>query len=250
VPELLSPSSVNTFAHDCQVKWFYRKVMQYPESRGAALGLGSAVHAGLAENFRQKIETREDLATEGVIALFRDAWARELDTIALDKADDAGELGACGEVMTRVYMDQAAPRIQPAKVESYVEGLVGDVPVHGYADVIDVDGRVIDIKTAAKKPSGISAGHLVQIATYAILDPAASGEARIDTLTKTRTVMLDQTSVCIGIDEKVQAARLYSIARDAMASGLYMPNRQSNLCSRKYCSYADRCEADYGGRVR
>ena len=42
------------------------------EKRDASRALGSAVHAAIAENFRQKIETKEDLAIEGVIAMFRD----------------------------------------------------------------------------------------------------------------------------------------------------------------------------------
>lgn len=250
VPEVLSPSSLNAFAHDCQVKWFYRKVLQYPETRGAAAGLGTAVHDAIAGNFRQKIETGTDLPADRVAEMFRAAWSRELDTVLLQDGEDAADLAECGEVMTRVYIEQAAPGVRPAKVESYVEGLVGDVPVRGYADVIDDRGRVIDIKTAAKKPAGISAGHLVQLATYAILDDSANGEARLDTLTKTKRVGYHQETVRIGIPERQQTERLYSIARDAMRSGLYMPNRQSHLCSRKHCSYADRCEAEYGGRVR
>ena len=39
------------------------------------LALGRAVHASLTQNFRQKIETREDLPVSGVLALFQEAWA-------------------------------------------------------------------------------------------------------------------------------------------------------------------------------
>ena len=160
---VLSPSSVNQFAHDCQVKWFYRRVLGLPETRGAALGLGTAVHEAIGANFRQKIDTREDLPAAGVVAVFRDAWAKQLDEITLDAKDDVQDLQECGEVMTRVYMEQCAPRIQPAAVETPVRGLIGNVAVQGFIDVLDVNGDIIDVKTAAKKPSGIAPGYRVQV---------------------------------------------------------------------------------------
>jgi hypothetical protein len=78
VASCLSPSQVNCFVHDCQMKWYYRSVLKLQEKRDANRALGSAVHAAIAENFRQKIETKEDLAVEGVIAVFRDRWQQEL----------------------------------------------------------------------------------------------------------------------------------------------------------------------------
>jgi CRISPR/Cas system-associated exonuclease Cas4 (RecB family) len=246
---ILSPSSVNQFAHDCQVKWFYKRVLGLPEKRSAALGLGSALHEAIAANFAQKLETREDLPGEGVTAIFRGALDKELDSIELDKTESAADLRACGEVMTRVYMAECAPRIQPAAVERPVQGLIGDVPVQGFIDVLDTTGAVIDLKTASKKPSGISAGYRVQVATYAILEPTASGRARLDTLTKTKTVGLHQQTLEVSESDRKQATRLYSIAREQMQSGLFIPNRSSHLCSRKYCSYWAQCMDEYGGEV-
>ena len=31
--------------------------------------------------------------------------------------------------------------------------------------------------------------------------------------------------------------------------GIYFPNRNSNLCSRKYCNFADACCKEFGGCV-
>lgn len=248
IPVVLSPSSVNTF-FDCSTKWYYRKVLGLPETRGAALGLGTAVHEALAENFRQKIETKEDLPVDGVRALFIYGLVRQLDEITLTKDDSPDDLRECGETMVRVFMDRAAPAIQPAAVEEHVEGLIGDVPVQGYIDIRDVDGRVIDIKTAARKPSGITPEQQLQVSTYAILHSQASGAASVITLTKTKTVAMVQESVDVSPRDRQLTERLYSIARDQMHAGLYAPRRSSYLCSRKYCSFWERCEADYGGRV-
>jgi len=245
---ILSPSSLNQFI-DCEARWFYRRVLELPETRGAALGLGTAVHEAVIENFRQKIETKRDLPTDGVTALFIDAMNRQLDEITLTKDESADELKQCGEVMTRVYMDQVAPRVQPAAVEMPVQGMIGDVAVRGFVDIMDVNGDIIDLKTASKKPSSISAGYRAQVATYSMLAPGASGRARLDTLTKTKTVSSHEQTIQIGEADRKFSTRLYSIAQEKMRTGLFAPNRSSHLCSRKYCSFADRCIADYGGFV-
>ncbi len=248
LPSILSPSSINTF-FDCSMKWYYRKVLRLPEARSSALGVGTAVHSALVENFRQKIETREDLPAEGVQAMFIDAFTEQLDTITLAKNESADELKNMGEVMVRLFMHQAAPAIEPAAVEEPVAGVIGDVPVHGYIDVRDTAGRIIDIKTAAKRPSGMMPAYRLQIATYAMLHPAASGLATLSTLTKTKTLALHQDTVEITPADRKLTTRLYSIARDQMAAGVYAPNRASFLCSRKYCGHWERCEAEFGGEV-
>jgi CRISPR/Cas system-associated exonuclease Cas4 (RecB family) len=247
--QILSPSSLNTFL-DCEARWFYRKVLGLPETRGAAAGLGSAVHAAIAANYRQKIDSRRDLHTEGVLAVFRDAWKQELDTCTLDKSDDVADLANTGEVITRVYMEQCAPRVQPAAVEMHVEGLIGNVPVQGYIDVLDVDGQVIDTKTAKRKPSGISPGYRAQVSTYAMLAPQASGRARLDTFVKSKTVQHVSQSIQVAESDRKYATKLYAIAREKMQTGLVSPNRGSNLCSRKYCSHWQKCVEDYGGEVK
>jgi RecB family exonuclease len=247
-PAVLSPSSLNCFL-DCQAKWFYRKVLGLPEKRTLALGVGSAVHEALGENFRSKMHTGEDMPIAEVQTVFRDEFERQLDSVTLNEDDDIADAKHCGDVMLGVYMDQAAPAIRPAAVEHPVSGLIGNVPVHGFIDLLDVDGNVVDLKTAAKKPSGFPVAHRRQVATYVMLEPKANGRARLDTLTKTKTVALHSQTIDITPDDRRHTERLYSIALEQMRSGLVVPNRSSFLCSRKHCSYWEQCIADYGGVV-
>jgi hypothetical protein len=249
VPSVLSPNSVNEFTQVCQVRWYYRKVLELPERRSAHLGLGTALHVSCMENFRQKMHTHRDLPTEHVVGLFRSAWREELDQITLEKGDDPADLQEAGEVMTRVYMERAAPAIRPAAVEAHVAGRIGGVAVQGYPDVVTERGDIIDLKSARRATKAVPAGYRNQVATYAMLVPDASGKARLDTVTKGKTVNLTQTTVNITDSDKHHTTRLYSIAKQQMESGLYAPNRASNLCTRKYCAYWERCMADYGGEV-
>ena len=58
--EILSPSQVRCFM-DCQVRWWFKYKLRVPEPPTGKMALGKAVHAALAHNFEQKLDTREDL---------------------------------------------------------------------------------------------------------------------------------------------------------------------------------------------
>jgi len=152
--EVLSPSQVRCFM-DCQMRWWFKYALKSPDPATGKMALGRAVHAALTQNFALKVETQEDLPVTGVVALFRDAWAREREQTEFRDDEDPAELGVCGEALVSKYMDQAAPLIEPAAVEIRVEGTIGGIRVQGWIDLMDVDGRIIDLKTAARKPSGI-----------------------------------------------------------------------------------------------
>jgi hypothetical protein len=246
--ELLSPSQVRCFM-DCQVRWWFKYGLKYPDPPNGRMVLGRAVHAALTQNFAEKLETYEDLPTLGVRALFRDSWATERENTKFRDDEDPSELAACGEALVMKYMNELAPLIQPAAVEVRVEGQIGGTKVQGWIDLIDVDGQIIDIKTAARKPSGIDVDHRFQIATYAQLVPGASGRARVDTLVKTKTPGLVSHSFSVTDGDILATNKLYPLAQQSMRSELYMPNRLSMACSRRNCPYWRQCERDMGGEV-
>ncbi len=55
------------------------------------------------------------------------------------------------------YLEEVAPEIRPAALERQVLGETGGVKICGYIDIV-VDGNLIDVKTAARRPSGIDSG--------------------------------------------------------------------------------------------
>ena len=245
---LLSPSQVSTWL-DCQTRWYYKHGLGLPDWKGSALALGIAFHQAIGKNFAQKIETKADLPVFGVVALFRDAWAEQLETAKLQEDEDAAELAATGEACTVKYMEEAAPFVEPAAVELEVSGEIAGVRVRGKVDVLDVDGTIIDAKTSAKAPSGIDQGYRRQLATYVQITPGASGAARLDTVTKAKTTKLVPQSFTVDASDRAHVERLFPLVQEGMRSGLYMPNRGSNLCSKRHCPYWERCEDEYGGRV-
>jgi len=211
--------------------------------------LGRAVHSTLGANFAQKLETREDLPVTGIRALFREAWDAEREQTEFRDVESPSELAACGEALVVKYMDEVAPTIDPAAVEMRVEGEIAGVQVQGWVDLLDVSGRIIDIKTAARRPSAIEPDYRFQVATYTQLTPGASGQARLDTLVKTKTPALVSQSFTVHPQDLVATHRLYAFAQKSMRSELYMPNRLSMTCSRRNCSYWRHCEREWGGEV-
>jgi hypothetical protein len=247
--EVLSPSQVRAFL-DCSARWWFKYGLLLPEPKTSSLALGLAVHRTLEVNFRQKLDTREDLDTAGMVALFRDHWREQMGETEFREDEEPLAIGKVGEKLIAKYMEEAAPRIEPAAVELDIEGRIGGVKVRGRVDLLDVEGRIVDVKTAARRPSCVPPDYAFQIATYRQITPGASGEARLDHLVKTQTVQLVQQGYTVG-EQDLQATRtIYPLVQEGIQSGLYFPNRQSLLCGRKQCAFWRHCEREFGGTVR
>ena len=165
------------------------------------------------------------------------------------KDDDIAELKRTGAVLARKYLDEAAPEIRPAALEQSILGEIGGVPVRGYIDLVDVDGRIIDLKTSGKKPSGIEPSYAFQLATYQQLLPGSNGKTRLDTLVATKAPQLVTIEHTTTAQEQFMTVNLYPRVREGIREGLYLPNRGSNMCSRKYCNFVDACCKEFGGCV-
>ena len=163
--------------------------------------------------------------------------------------EDPSQLALGGEALVGKYLDEVAPTIEPAAVELHVEGEIGGVRVQGFIDVLDVEGRIIDIKTAKASPSGIDPMNRFQVATYRKLTPEASGKARIDTLVKTKTPKIILQSFEVTQEDLRATHTIYARASQAMQSDAYIPNRMSMFCSRRNCAYWRICEREWGGEV-
>jgi hypothetical protein len=146
-------------------------------------------------------------------------------------------------------MADAAPWTEPQAVELPVEGVIAGVRVQGIVDLLDMKGRIIDFKTATRRPAGITPDYSLQLTTYSMITPGAGGSCRLDTVTKTKTVELVQQSCEIGPEECRFAETLYPMVQEDMRDGIYPPRRGSHLCSRRYCGYWRECEREFGGRV-
>lgn len=249
--EILSPSSVNSF-FNCGFKWYCRKILNLPDTQGSARCIGKAMHGTLRENFGQKCETHQDISVAGAMAIYKDVWVAEEKQTAFRKDEDRAELRAMGAKLVVKYLETVAPLIDPAKVEFKVEGVIAGVQVRGYIDLIDVHGAIIDLKSAKTSPpkNKIRPDYRFQVASYAAITPQASGKAELHTVVKlAREVKVVTQSFTVNDADRMSVEKLYPLAQANMRDGYFNPNRNGLLCSRKYCNYADRCIAEFGGEV-
>jgi RecB family exonuclease len=245
--EILSPSQANTFLN-CSAKWWFKYGAGLPDPKGGSLVRGLAVHKTIERWFRLILEGAAP-EIDDMREVYDDAWEALSAEASFAVGDDIDELKRSGAVLLRKYLEEAAPEIRPAALEQQVLGEIGGVKVRGYIDIVDVDGNIIDVKTAAKKPSGIDPSYAFQLATYRQLLPNASGKARLDTLVATKTPQLVKIEYQVTAADQLLACKLYPRVREGIREGLYFPNRNSNLCSRKYCNFADACCKEFGGQV-
>ena len=246
--ELLSPSQVNTFL-SCPAKWYFRYAVGLKEPATGSLALGTAFHAAMAANFRQKTETKHDLPTETVQDFFSEAFAMAAADAEFRDEEDPVALIETGRALIAKYVADGAASVQPKAVELPVQGVIAGVRVQGIVDLLDTDGRIIDCKTASRRPVGITADYGLQLTTYSMITPGATGACRLDTVTKTQDVQLVQQSCTIGAEERRYAETIYPMVQDGIRDGIYTPRRGSSFCSRRYCGYWRECEREYGGRI-
>jgi RecB family exonuclease len=245
---VLSPSQVRTF-RDCGAKWYYKYALGLPDPPNGSLVRGRVVHQMAEAFFRAKLDGGSP-DPDDLYASFEEAW----DTAAADAAFGADEdvdlLKRQAAILTRKYLDEVAPEIEPAALELSVQGVIGGVSVRGFVDLLDTSGRVIDLKTAARKPTGVSADYAFQVATYARLCPGANGKARVDTPVATKSPQVVTQEYTVSQADLKLTEKLHPLVGEAMREGIYLPNRSSNLCSFKHCAFATVCEAEFGGSVR
>lgn len=244
----LSPTQVRTF-QDCPARWAFKYLENIPEPKTSSLALGIAVHAAIAFDMAYKLDSRLDLPVDAVLEQFTLEWTRiQLDTEFRDD-ETASVIENDGAALIKLFMADAAPDIQPVAVECKVSGTIGGVAVQGRVDILDIDGRVIDIKTAKRRPGELEPSHVFQLATYDRLTPGALGVARIYTLVRTKVPQIIRHTRVLTRADYTAVDRQYPLTREAMKTCVYLPNRNSNLCSRNNCAYWRVCEKHYGGEV-
>jgi CRISPR/Cas system-associated exonuclease Cas4 (RecB family) len=247
---VLSPSQVATYI-SCPAKYWFKYGLGIEQVQGSALSLGKALHVVVRKNNVQKIETKTDILLAHALELYEDAWCEEADRTEFQPDEDRDQLRLMGRACLTKYQQQIAPTIQPAQVELPVSGVIGGVHVRGFVDLLDIHGRIIDLKSAKSSPSKtIRPDYRFQISTYEAITPGANGQAQLDTIVKLKKEVkaVSQPFDVTDADRKhVQV--MYPLVQEAARSGLYPPNRNNYLCSRRYCSYVDQCLAEYGGAV-
>lgn len=171
----LSASSISTFAR-CPEQFRRRYLQGEKERPAAAMVWGSADHAAHELNFRQKIDTHEDLGEDDVTLAFAEAFDRSVEreggATEIDwREEKPGAVKDKGVALVGHYHRKVSPSVQPLAVEKNIRHRVSGIPVPvvGRVDVV-TEEAVIERKTAARvmrepQPHWLLQGRIYQAAT-------------------------------------------------------------------------------------
>jgi hypothetical protein len=191
-------------------EWYFRYFLGLPDPPSGGAVRGKAVHAIVEYWMRAKLAGVE-LEPAGLADAWDAAWDQAAEGAQFAVCDDVEALRSSGASIARKYLEEVAPTIEPAGVEVPFSGAIAGVPVRGIVDILDTSGRVIDLKTASRKPSGLSSDHTFQVSTYVELLPGASGQDRIDTLVGTKEPQLVHLEYTPGPEGRHLVERLYPL---------------------------------------
>ena len=244
--EMLSPSQASTYLN-CSARWRFKYILGLPDPAGGGAARGRAVHKAIEYYMRAKMSGMI-LTAADVMDEWDYIWDDAAECASFAGYENVEALKASGKVLAEKYLTEAAPSIEPAAVEVPLAGAINGVAVRGIADIITIDGTVIDIKTASRKPTGISGDHALQLATYVALYEGSNGEAQIHSLVSTKEPQLIQLESAPGAKGRQFVNRIYPMVVDAINGGLFMPNRSSMLCAK--CPYQSECCDEFGGAIQ
>ncbi len=84
-----------------QYEFRYIKGMKIPPA--GVMTLGKSIHSTLEENYRQKIETRQDLPLDFWTDYFSDTWQKSLEETVFEKDEKPGDMKDDGIKLIKTY---------------------------------------------------------------------------------------------------------------------------------------------------
>jgi len=123
----------------CPLQYFFRYVCELKIPPSGDLTLGKTVHETLGDNYRQRMQSRQDMPVEQLTDLSSDHWEREIEQTLFSDDENPGQMKDDGVGMLTKYCTDIAASVQPVEVERgfFIETGVTDLPLLGYIDLID-----------------------------------------------------------------------------------------------------------------
>jgi len=209
----------------CPEQYRQRYILGLKERPGGAQILGTGFHFAQETNFRQKIDTHEDLAVEAVVEAFHAGWEQELERyggvneVVWDEREKPDTIRKKGADLSALYRTQVAPTLQPEAVEHRFRTMIDGVPVP-FVGGIDLVGTrehgtpwddnyhsldlVVDYKTAKAVKRELKPEWLLQARLYQ-LETGRRVEYHVAAKTKDPQVVTPVDAPQLAIDPSEQA---------------------------------------------
>jgi RecB family exonuclease len=244
-----SVSQIQTYL-GCPLKYRFQYLDQLPKAfRPAALAFGGSIHSAI-EWFHCARMAGATPALEEVLNVFEADWfAQNLDPLDFHPGETKEGLEGRAKAMLAVYLE-SANGCRPVAVEEPFSldiadpetGEVLDVPFRGFVDLVEEDGTLVDLKTAARSMPQEDVDRHLQLSTYALAVFLRTGEIpklRLDVLLKTAKPRLERYATSRTVQDLAWVARLIEKTARAIEDGHFFPN-PSWRCAE--CEYFQACQ--------
>lgn len=247
----LSYSQISTYL-TCPVRYKYQYVDLVPPAfTSSALVFGQAVHEAVGA-FYQEILTGDELRPDQMLDVYRQAWlSRDGAEIRFFNGDNEASLLEKAGLMLKVFHGAFDPGVQIVGIEEFFEVQFGKEvpPFQGYIDLIEESAggkiSIVDLKTAARKPTKAQASNNLQLTAYTLGAEALGFDPeqltlRLDVVTKTKSPELVRFETTRSQRERERFVKLVKTVWSAIEHHAFYP-KQDWHCSQ--CAWAKPCTA-------
>lgn len=252
----LSPSQITMYLR-CGEQYRRRYMEGETLPPGVAMLSGKSCHKAIEGNFRQKIETHEDLPRDDFADLAAAAFDEEAagDIGFNEEEASRGSKIVLGEAKDKTvgaatfHGERQAPDYQPAIVEEWVRIPLpsADRDLLGVIDLADDQGRVTDFKVTGRRKQQSEADSSLQLTTYAAAYQRRTGEppaeVRLDAIVQQRTKTDRQVlSSARSEGDFISLAAVINSVLAGIRAGVFLPaDPNAWWCDSRFCGYARTC---------
>jgi putative RecB family exonuclease len=229
----------------CPLQYFFRYACGLKTPPTGDMTLGRTVHEVIAENYRQKMKTRQDLPVSQLVDMFSDRWEHQIEETAFDGEDKPGLLKDDGIRLVGLYHKAIAPTVQPVEVERefLVETGATSLPLKGYIDLIDDKGTIVDHKTAKRSYPEDAAEKDIQLTAYAMAYRKLFGKdangVRFDIMVRNKQPKVQQLPATRTQEDIDRFLAIAEQIERGINSEIFYPN-EGYMCG--YCGFGEMCE--------
>lgn len=251
----ISPTQLE-MAGKCWAQYEQRYILGNRVPPGIAPAIGTGVHRGAETNFRQKVDSHEDMPTaeivEAAVSGFELEVASGIELTAEESSRGKGiVLGEAKDQtasLAAVHAATQAPDYQPVAVEHRTT-IVLPRATHDLLTITDLRDnrdRVADFKTAGKKKSQGEADSSVQLtveaAAFHIDTGRQAAEVRLDVLVKTKQPYRQVLATHRTIADFHALTNRINAMLAMIEKGIFPPTTPGAWwCSPRWCGYWATC---------
>jgi CRISPR/Cas system-associated exonuclease Cas4 (RecB family) len=170
----------------CGQQYYFRYCEGKKVPPAVAMLKGRGIHEGAHQNYKQKIESHEDLKKKDIIDISVNAFEQEVKKEGFQLSKHEIGIGAAGilgkakdriVVMADLFSEEVAPTIQPTMTEqSIILNILDLPPIKTILDVVDNKKNIRDLKTTGKKKTQDEIDKSLQLTMYTVAYNVLQGE--------------------------------------------------------------------------